>query len=76
MTAELVRKVYVNAIAPSLTKTAFANALVRNESVAAAITAVHLPAIWGESENNAELAAFLMSPRVFWATGQAMGEGA
>ena len=76
LAAELARKAWVNAIAPSLTTTALAFALVRIESVAAAITAAHPLARWGESEDIAELAAFLASPRAFWTTGRIIREGA
>jgi NAD(P)-dependent dehydrogenase (short-subunit alcohol dehydrogenase family) len=73
LAAELAPKVRVNAIAPSLTKTPLSSALTRSEPMAAAIAGLHPLARLGEAEDIAELAAFLISPRAGWMTGQIIG---
>jgi len=73
LAAELAPKIRVNTIAPSLTRTPLAKTLTGNEPMATAIAALHpLPRL-GEAEDAAELAAFLLSDKSGWITGQVIG---
>lgn len=71
--AELAPKIRVNAVAPSLTRTALAAALTGSEPMAVAIAGMHALPRLGEPEDAAALAAFLMSDEAGWITGQVMG---
>ena len=73
LAAELAPRIRVNAIAPSLTRTPLAAALLSNEQTAANIAALHpLPRL-GTPEDVAQLAAFLIGPDSSWMTGQVLG---
>jgi len=73
LAAELAPKVRVNAVAPSLTRTPLARALTASDQMAAAIAQMHpLPRL-GEPEDVAALAAFLLSQKSGWITGQVIG---
>jgi NAD(P)-dependent dehydrogenase (short-subunit alcohol dehydrogenase family) len=72
LAAELA-PVRVNCIAPSLTKSGMAAPITGNDSMARAIAGQHpLPRL-GEPEDQAALAAFLLSPAAAWMTGQIIG---
>jgi NAD(P)-dependent dehydrogenase (short-subunit alcohol dehydrogenase family) len=70
LAAELAPKIRINAIAPSLTKTPLSEKLLTNEKVAAAITEFHPLKKLGTSEDIASLAAYLLSDKAGWITGQ------
>jgi len=73
LAAELAPKVRVNAIAPSLTDTPLAAGLTANPQIAASIAQMHpLPRL-GSAADMAALAAFLISDRAGWITGQVIG---
>ena len=73
LAAELAPKVRVNAIAPSLTRTPLAQALTTSDSMASAIAAMHPIPRLGEAADSAALAAFLLSDKAGWITGQVIG---
>lgn len=73
LAAELAPHVRVNAIAPSLTRTAIAAPLTGNEAMARAIAAQHPIPRLGEADDSASLAAFLLGPDAGWITGQIFG---
>lgn len=70
LAAELAPKVRVNAIAPSITRTPLAEAMLANEQMAAAIAGMHALQRVGAVEDIAALAAFLLSEDAGWITGQ------
>lgn len=73
LAAELAPKVRVNAVAPSLTRTALAAPFTGNEAMASAIAQLHALQRLGEAEDSAALAAFLLSDEATWITGQVIG---
>lgn len=73
LAAELAPKVRVNAIAPSLTRTALAASLTSSPQMAGAIAGLHALGRLGEAQDSAGLAAFLLSPQADWITGQVIG---
>lgn len=70
LAAELAPDIRVNAIAPSLTNTPLAGALLANEKTAGAIAAMHAIPRIGTPEDIASLTAFLISEEADWITGQ------
>jgi NAD(P)-dependent dehydrogenase (short-subunit alcohol dehydrogenase family) len=70
LAAELAPAVRVNCVALSLTRTPLAQPLLANEAMARAIAAAHPLQRLGEAEDAAGLAAFLLSDRAAWITGQ------
>ena len=73
LAAEWSPRIRVNAIAPSLTRTPLAAAMTANEATATAIGNMHPLQRLGESGEVAELAAFLLSDKSGWITGQVIG---
>jgi NAD(P)-dependent dehydrogenase (short-subunit alcohol dehydrogenase family) len=73
LAAELAPKVRVNAIAPSLTKTPLTDGMLSNEKMVEAIANMHALPRLGKPEDMAALAAFLISEKSEWITGQIFG---
>lgn len=63
----------MNVVAPSLTRTPLAEAVTRNETLAAGIAGMHALQRLGEPEDAAALAAFLVGPEAGYITGQVIG---
>ena len=73
LAAELAPNIRVNAVAPSVIRTALAQATVLSrEETAAAIAAAHPLRRLGNADDPAALAGFLISPDSGWITGQVM----
>ena len=73
LAAELAPKIRVNAVAPSLTRTALAAPLTGNAQMAGAIAQMHPIPRLGEAEDIAAMAAFLVCDETGWVTGQIVG---
>lgn len=73
LAAELAPSIRVNAIAPSLTRTALAKSFTDNAQMAKAIADMHPLQRLGEPHDAAALAAFLISGEAGWMTGQVIG---
>jgi NAD(P)-dependent dehydrogenase (short-subunit alcohol dehydrogenase family) len=73
LAAELAPKIRVNAIAPSLTKTPLASFMTSNDATAQAIAGMHPLQRLGTADDVASLAAFLLSEKSGWITGQVIG---
>ena len=73
LAAELAPDIRVNAIAPSLTRTALADRFTRNQAMADSIAGMHALKRLGEADDSAALAAFLLSADAGWVTGQVVG---
>lgn len=73
LAAELAPKIRVNVIAPSLTKTPLAEGILANPKMAESLAGLHPLQRLGEAEDIGELAAFLISDRAAWMTGQVIG---
>lgn len=72
LAAEYAPKIRVNCIAPSLTDTPLANALLNNEQKREANAQRHPMKRVGTTNDIAALAEFLLSPKASWITGQVM----
>lgn len=70
LAAELAPHVRVNVIAPSLTETPLARPLTSNPKMSEAIGAMHPIPRLGHADEMADLAAYLLSDRSGWITGQ------
>ena len=73
LAAELAPKIRVNAISPSVTKTPLSEKILSNEQVIESIKNKHPLKRLGTPEDIAQLAAFLISERSAWITGQVIG---
>ncbi len=72
LAAELAPKIRVNAVAPSLTDTPLASRLLNSDEKKEANADRHPLKKIGKPENIAEMAAFLLSDKAEWITGQVM----
>lgn len=73
LAAELAPHIRVNAIAPSLTETPLAEPLTADARMAAGIAQLHALQRLGRPDDLAEIAAFLISARSGWISGQVLG---
>lgn len=70
LAAELAPKIRVNAIAPSLTNTPLASSLLNSDQKIEANAERHPLKRVGKPEDISAMAAFLLSPKTSWMTGQ------
>jgi NAD(P)-dependent dehydrogenase (short-subunit alcohol dehydrogenase family) len=70
LAAELAPKIRVNAIAPSLTNTPLAAGLLNSDQKMEANAERHPLKRVGKPEDVSAMAAFLLSPKTSWITGQ------
>ncbi|MBT8186133.1 MAG: SDR family oxidoreductase [Croceitalea sp.] len=73
LAAEYAPKIRVNTIAPSLVDTPLAERLLNNDKKREMMSSRHPMKRVGESKDIANLAAFLLSDKSSWLTGQVMG---
>ena len=73
LAAELAPNIRVNAIAPSITQTPLSQNILSNEHMAEAIKKQHALKRLGTREDIAQLAAFLISRKAAWISGQIIG---
>jgi NAD(P)-dependent dehydrogenase (short-subunit alcohol dehydrogenase family) len=70
LAAELAPEIRINCIAPSLTKSKIASAVIKNSSVEESIAKMHPLKRIGEGADSANLANFLLTSKSSWITGQ------
>lgn len=70
LAAELAPQIRVNAIAPSITDTPLASAILKNEAQAARISNEHALKRIGVAEDVANLAVYMLGDESSWITGQ------
>ena len=73
LAAELAPDIRVNAVAPSLTDTPLAAKLLKTDRQRDAAAARHPMRRFGQAEDIAATAAFLLGPQASWITGQVIG---
>jgi len=73
LAAELAPNIRVNCIAPSLTKSKIANAVLKNQTIEEAIAKMHPLKRIGKGDDSANLANFLLTAKSSWITGQIIG---
>ncbi|MFS4468446.1 SDR family NAD(P)-dependent oxidoreductase [Maribacter sp. 2210JD10-5] len=73
LAAEYAPKVRVNCIAPSLVDTPLAGRLLNNDKKREMMSERHPMKRYGEAEDIANLAVFLLSDKSSWVTGQVLG---
>ena len=73
LAAELSPNIRVNCIAPSLTKSKMAKAVIKNLKIEESIAKLHPMKRIGEAADSASLAKFLLSKNSSWITGQIIG---
>ena len=73
LAAELSPEIRINCIAPSLTKSKMASAVVKNSSIEDSIAKMHPLKRIGKGEDSANLANFLLTDKSSWITGQIIG---
>ncbi|MCH9815878.1 MAG: SDR family oxidoreductase [Actinomycetia bacterium] len=73
LAAELAPSIRVNAVAPSLTQTALAAPLLRNDKAVAQLGAAHPMRRLGAAADVAALTTTLIGPESGWITGQVIG---
>jgi NAD(P)-dependent dehydrogenase (short-subunit alcohol dehydrogenase family) len=73
LAAELSPEIRINCIAPSLTKSKMASAVIKNSSIEDSIAKMHPLKRIGKGEDSANLANFLLTDKSSWITGQIIG---
>ena len=73
LAAELSPEIRINCIAPSLTKSKMASAVIKNSSIEDSIAKMHPLKRIGKGEDSANLANFLLTNKSSWITGQIIG---
>ena len=70
LAAELAPNIRINCIAPSLTRSKIASAVIKNSAIEESIAKVHPLKRIGEGNDSANLAHFLLTSKSSWITGQ------
>ncbi len=73
LAAELAPSIRINCIAPSLTKSKIASAVIKNSSIEESIAKMHPLKRIGQGVDSANLANFLLTSKSSWITGQIIG---
>ena len=73
LAAELAPNVRVNCIAPSISKSKIAAAVIKNSKIEESIAKMHPLKRIGEGSDAASLTKFLLSSDSSWVTGQIIG---
>ena len=73
LAAELSPNIRINCIAPSLTKSKIASAVIKNSTIEESIAKMHPLKRIGEGIDSANLANFLLTEKSSWITGQIIG---
>ena len=73
LAAELAPNIRINCIAPSLTKSKIASAVIKNSTIEESIAKMHPLKRIGQGIDSANLANFLLTDKSSWITGQIIG---